>query len=568
MSNQESTLPIPPSNQDLKDLIRFEDESGYIWLGQQRMLLMHATAFGTLRSELIDAFGEEYAKGVLMRMGHTSAVSDAQLAQELRSESSIMDMFMVGPQLHALEGIVSVKPVSIDLNLKKKTFHGEFIWNNSFEAAEHIRLYGISNHPVCWQLQGYATGYTSSLVGSPIHYKEVECIGKGDAQCRIIGKPLDEWDDADELQKFYSLKSMATRLEHLQEEIEDLRIEKEEFSQPQSIIADSAAIKDTLFLLKKAAGTNVTVLMLGETGVGKEIFSKALHKMGGRSQEPFIAVNCAALPNELIESELFGVEKGAYTGADKSRSGRFERAHGGTLFLDELGELSSEAQAKLLRVIQTGELERVGGTKIINVDVRLIAATNVDLMERVREGKFRADLYYRLNVFPITIPPLRERYSDIPGLVKKFIEKYNKRHGKNVIGITDETLQHFMGYDWPGNIRELENIMERGVILANNQTRIESTHICIGMPKPEGKFSSIDKQGELSSEEKIKSGLSGTPDLVAMALEQGISFESLEKELLQTALEKSRGNVEKAARLIGITGPQFRYRQKKLGVLD
>ena len=568
MSKKEVSLPTPPSNQDIKELIRFEDESGHIWLGQQRMLLMHASAFGTLRSELIDAFGEEYAKGVLMRMGHTSAVSDAQLAQELRSESSIMDMFMVGPQLHTLEGIVSVKPVSIDLDIENKLFHGEFIWNNSFEAAEHIRLYGIGDHSVCWQLQGYATGYTSSLVGNPIHYKEVECVGKGDAQCRIIGKPLDEWEDADELQKFYSLKSMASRLEHLQEEIEDLRIEKEEFSHPQNIIADSAAIKDTMFLLEKAAGTNVTVLMLGETGVGKEIFSKALHKIGNRSQEPFIAVNCAALPNELVESELFGVEKGAYTGAEKSRAGRFERANGGTLFLDELGELSSEAQAKLLRVIQTGELERVGGSKIIKVDVRLIAATNVDLMERVREGGFRADLYYRLNVFPITIPPLRERYSDIPGLINKFIEKYNKRHGKDIIGITDETLKHFMSYDWPGNIRELENIMERGVILANNQTRIESTHICIGMPKLEGDYMGINGQGELRPEDSIGSGsnMGNTPDLIAIALEQGITFESLEKELLQAALDKTNGNVEKAARLLQITGPQFRYRLKKLGI--
>ena len=566
MSKTDKSLPIPPSNQDLKDLIRFEDDSGYIWLGQQRMLLLHASAFGTLRSELIDAFGEEYAKGVLMRMGHTSAVSDAQLARELRSKSSIMDMFMVGPQLHTLEGIVSVEPVSVELDIDKGQFHGEFIWNNSFEAAEHIRLYGIGDHPVCWQLQGYATGYTSTLVGNPIHYKEVECIGKGDPQCRIIGKPLDEWEDAGDLQEFYSLKSMASKLEHLQEEIEDLRTEKEEFSQPQNIIADSIAIKDTMFLLEKAAGTSVTVLMLGETGVGKEIFSKALHKMGVRSQEAFIAVNCAALPNELVESELFGVEKGAYTGAEKSRSGRFERAHGGTLFLDELGELSSEAQAKLLRVIQTGELERVGGTKNIKVDVRLIAATNVDLMERVREGKFRADLYYRLNVFPITIPPLRERYSDIPGLIKKFIEKYNKRHGKDVIGITDETLQHFMRYDWPGNIRELENIMERGVILANNQTRIESTHICIGMPKSDGEFMGIDGQGELKPEGIISSNLAKTPDLIAVALEQGITFESLEKELLQAALDRSSGNVEKAARLLQITGPQFRYRLKKLEI--
>jgi DNA-binding NtrC family response regulator/predicted hydrocarbon binding protein len=556
-------LPPVPSNKDLKKLIRFEDESGYIWLGQQRMILLHASAFGSLRKEIIESFGEEYAKGVLKRMGYASALSDAQLARELRSDKSLLDMFMVGPQLHNLEGVVSVEPVSVELDEKGGDFHGEFIWNNSFEAAEHLRLFGVSNHSVCWQLEGYASGYTSSLMGKPIYYKEVECVGKGDAQCRIIGKPLDEWEDAEELQSYYSLNSMATKLDILEAEVQDYREEKSIDVSPANIIADSPPIKDIMFLLGKAAATNVSVLMLGETGVGKEVFSQALHKMGKRKDKPFIAINCAAIPDNLVESELFGVEKGGFTGADKSRPGRFERAHGGTLFLDELGELDEQVQSKLLRVIQTGELERVGGKENIKVDVRIIAATNANLDERVKEGTFRADLYYRLNVFPITIPPLRERYSDIPGLVNKFIKRYNKRHGKEVLGVTDEVMQKFSTYHWPGNIRELENLIERGVILTDNNNFIESTIICIGMPESQNQFMSLDEGGNLAKKGK---GLS-LDNLLSLFAEEGMSFSSLEAHILKAALSKNNGNVEKTARLLGITGPQCRYRLKKAGLI-
>ncbi len=554
-----------PSNQDLKDLIRFDDVSGTIWLGQQRMLLQHASTFGALRYELINAFGVDYARGVFMRMGHASGVSDAKLAKELRAEESVMNMFMVGPQLHMLEGIVSVEPLKVELDISTGDFYGEFIWKNSFEAAEHLRLFGVTEHAVCWHLLGYATGYTSSLMGTPVFYKEVDCIGKGDKNCRIIGKPLEQWEDAGELEKTLSLESLAYKLQILEEEVEDLRTKDKEFAHPQSIVADSPAIEEVMFLLEKAAKTDVTVLMLGETGVGKEVFSNALHQMGKRKDMPFIAVNCAALPSELVESELFGVEKGGYTGAEKSRAGRFERADGGTLFLDELGELDKSAQAKLLRVIQTGEVERIGGNKMIKVDVRLIAATNADLVTRVQDGTFRADLYYRLNVFPISIPPLRERYSDIPGLLNKFIKKYNKKHGKNVLGVSDETLQRFKSYDWPGNIRELENLIERGVILTDSNTYINSGHICIGMPSSSENFMSIGQEGKLEPGQMGESSLSG--DLFSRFVDEQLSLEKLEVEFLKSALVKESNNVTMAAKLLGLSVPQCRYRLKKHGLI-
>lgn len=553
------------SHKDLRELIQFDNQTGLIWLGQQRMLLLHSSAFGALRSELIESFGIKYAKSVLMRMGLESAVSDVQLSKKLRSDASLLEMFLSGPQLHTLEGMVSVKPVTV--NLDNNNFYGEFIWENSFEASEHIRLYGISKDPVCWQLKGYADGFTSTLFGRSIHFKEVKCVGKGDKECRIIGKPIEEWDDSEQLESLYSLKSMADKLQKLEEEVTDLRLEQSDYISAKNIIADSASIRIVIELLEKAASTNVTVLMLGETGVGKEVFSQYLHKVGDRRNAPFIAVNCASLPKELVESELFGVEKGAFTGADKCRKGRFERADGGTLFLDELGELDLQSQAKLLRVIQTGELERVGGSKIIKINIRLIAATNANLNDLVKEGKFRADLFYRLNVFPINIPPLRERLADIPGLISKFVDKFNTKYGKSVCSVTDSTIHRFNAYQWPGNIRELENIIERGVILTNNNCKIESTQICIGMPEVTTEYMSIAQCGELKKKEELNNKENdqfSTDDLLSLIIKQDISLGNLEESLLKLALDQSKGNIEKAARLLKITGPQYRYRLKKI----
>lgn len=563
MANPDESSICLPENDDLKELIRFEGETGNIWLDQQRMILLHASAFGSMRAELIESFGEEYARGVLMRMGYAAAESDAQLAKRLRSDASLHEMFCAGPQLHALEGVVSVKPVTLEIDPDNGHFYGEFIWENSFETSEHLRLYELSDQPVCWNLLGYATGYSSAFMGQPILFKEVDCVGKGDDKCRIIGKPLHEWDDHEEMQSVFKPAPLAERLHSLEEEVEFLRNEIKVNAHPSHIIAESRAIKEVMYLLRKAAETDVTVLMLGETGVGKEIFSQAIHQMGKRADQQFIAVNCAALPRDLVESELFGVEKGGFTGADKSRPGRFERANGGTLFLDELGELGERAQAKLLRAIQTGEFERVGGTEKISVNVRLIAATNADLAERVKDGRFRADLYYRLNVFPITIPPLRERKCDISGLVLKFIKKHNKTYGKHVQSITDDTLQRFMAYDWPGNIRELENVLERGVILAEDHGRIESTHVCVGMPISETPYMVIGAKGQLE-----KQNTNDTVDrLMAYMQTSGISFEALEKEILAKAIQNSEGNVLEAARHLGMTGPQCRYRLKKAGLI-
>ncbi len=306
----------------------------------------------------------------------------------------------------------------------------------------------------------------------------------------------------------------------------------------EEIIGDSNALKKTLSRIEQVAGTDATVLVTGETGVGKELFARAIHHLSTRAERPLVKVNCAALPSTLIESELFGHEKGSFTGATSQRIGRFELAHDGTIFLDEIGELPLELQAKLLRVLQEGELERVGGSRTVCVDVRVIAATNRDLMKAVWSGAFRNDLYYRLNVFPVAIAPLRERKSDIPQLVAHFVKKFASKLGKEITQIPDHTQAALQEYDWPGNIRELENIIERGVILSRAGV------LC------------VDEALEMRSPEPVPAPERRTLEAVERAYIVGV--------LEQTGwrIEGSDG----AALILGLHPNTLRSRMKKLGI--
>jgi PAS domain S-box-containing protein len=269
------------------------------------------------------------------------------------------------------------------------------------------------------------------------------------------------------------LKRAEQKLRESEERLRNENValrEEIESSMFEEIVGSSEPMRQTLRQVAKVAPSDSTVLILGETGTGKELIARALHRRSQRAGKPFVRVNCAAIPQSLIASELFGHEKGAFTGALQRRVGRFESAHGGTLFLDEVGDLPAETQIALLRVLQEREIERIGSNHPISVDVRLIAATNRDLSDAVRWGAFREDLFYRLNVFPITLPPLRDRVADIPLLLEYFVGRFAKKAGKKISHINQRTLTMFKTYDWPGNIRELQNVVERGVILTEGDT--------------------------------------------------------------------------------------------------
>ncbi|MGR9092282.1 MAG: sigma 54-interacting transcriptional regulator, partial [Gammaproteobacteria bacterium] len=389
---------------EMRSRLRFMPDSGQIWLDEQRMIMVHAGAMGELRRELIETLGHDRARGVLTRMGYASGTRDAVFVRRLFPNASDNDVYIMGPQLHNLEGIVNVRPVKYEMNVARGICEGEFIWENSYEAEIHRAHYGVDTAPACWMQIGYAAGYTSQLFGSFVLYREVECCAKGDRHCRIIGRPVAQWDDAEQDLKYFQPESLADRLLELQTQVELLRAARQDDDTAGELIGESASFKAAFAMIEKVAASQVTVMLLGETGVGKEMFARRIHELSTRANGAFVAVNCAAIPEDLIESELFGVEKGAFTGASRSRPGRFERAHGGTLFLDEVSELSPVAQAKLLRVLQEGEIERIGDTAVRRVDVRVIVATNIDLETAVADGRFRADLFYRLNPYPVSIP--------------------------------------------------------------------------------------------------------------------------------------------------------------------
>jgi DNA-binding NtrC family response regulator len=310
-----------------------------------------------------------------------------------------------------------------------------------------------------------------------------------------------------------------------------------------NVVARSAKMQEVLATVDRVAPTNSTVLLGGESGVGKDLIARAIHEKSRRAAGPFIKINSTAIPENLLESELFGYEKGAFTGANASKPGKFELADKGTLFLDEIGDVPPVTQVKLLRVLQEREFERLGGTKTVKVDVRLIAATNRDLREALEQGTFREDLYYRLNVVPIDIAPLRQRKEDIPDLVNLFISRFAGDSGKPLKSISPEAMHILVNYHWPGNVRELQNIIERASALAKG-TVIEATDIHLDL-RPV----------------KAANGATGF-------LPEGMTLERWEDEMIQEALRRANGNKSQAARLLGLSRNALRYRLSKIGIAD
>jgi Nif-specific regulatory protein len=341
---------------------------------------------------------------------------------------------------------------------------------------------------------------------------------------------------------FAEVTELSQRLEaenaYLKEELQDAR--------PSGIVGQSAALTRVLGELERVAPTDSTVLLLGETGTGKELFARALHEMSPRRKQPLVKLNCGAISPTLIESELFGHEKGAFTGALQRRLGRFELAHGGTLLLDEIGELPLEAQAKLLRVLQEHEIERVGGTQSIRIDVRVVAATNRDLGAEVRANRFRADLFFRLNVFPIHVPPLRERREDIPSLIDALLRTLATRLRFEPKRIDEDAVAYLQAYDWPGNVRELQNVLERASILARGtQIRLED------LP-------------ELRSTSEEVAVAQAVEDTSSVSLKERV--DAYERALVADALRRAHGKQSEAARLLRTSRATLQYKIKTYGL--
>jgi DNA-binding NtrC family response regulator len=360
----------------------------------------------------------------------------------------------------------------------------------------------------------------------------VEAMKAGASE--YLTKPFDLEELKLALEKAMHFRELAAEVERLREEVQkDYDVE--------GIVASDPGMLDILETVRKVAPTSATVMIYGESGTGKELIARAIHDLSDRATRPFVSVSAGALPETLLESELFGYEKGAFTGAVTAKPGRFEMANGGTLFLDEIGDISPATQVKLLRVLQERKFERLGGTRTIDVDVRVVAATNQDLQQLIADGAFREDLFYRLNVVPVTLPPLRQRSSDIPVLAAHFLEKY--RAGSKTLSA--EAVQAFASYQWPGNIRELENTIERIVILSHDDI--------IGLD-------------DLPAEVRANAcGIERSAGGFVLP-EDGVDLEEVELDLVRQALDRSGNNTPKAAKLLGLTTKTLEARMQRLGL--
>jgi len=533
-----------PTLEELAECVYFAPGDGRIWLNDQRMVLFHSSALGRIRRELIELVGREQAQALFTRTGYEQGATDARLIRKRWPKEDMTHALAAGPRIHTLEGLVRAVTVRFDFDLEQAHYYGEFLWHESAEADEHVAAFGVSDQPVCWLETAYATGYTSWLFGKPIVFREVECRGMGAPHCRCIAKPLDAWGP----------DARGADLE-----VYDPPAESSEAasSAPQAV-GISARFMAARHMLDRVAPTHATVLLIGESGTGKELFARRLHDQGPRRDRPFIALNCAAVPDTLVEAELFGVEKGAYTGAVSSRAGRFERADRGTLFLDEIASLSLVAQGKLLRAVQQSEIERVGGSRTIPVDVRIIAASNVDLRQAVADGRFRQDLFFRLNVFPIEMPPLRARRDDIPLLMEHFLRLYAHQHAIKPRGFTRRAVEALLSYEYPGNVRELQNLIERGVVFAGDDGLIDTLHMFQPGEVLPNKTLQVGPTGALVQGMADSANTQSPPDSVQ-------TFAEMERTLFANALRRSAGNLSAAARQLDLTRPAFEYRLSKYG---
>jgi two-component system, NtrC family, response regulator HydG len=461
---------------NISELVEFDSEDGVVRFAGQRALIIDATAKGNLRKELINHFGISTARAVLTRFGFVQGWRMAEAMQDLFQWESEDDWHHACGRIHMLEGMYRLGPgTSGSLTKEGLTLIG------SYEAEQHIAHLGRSDTSVCWTICGLTSGYLSRALGKEIYVLEERCIGRGDAACHLLGRTLEEWGDerAEDL-RFYRVENLREWLEpSLHRITEDLKEAERkllkrkrvltrvapEVEDPLGMIVRSVTMRRVVDLARRIAKVDSTVLITGESGTGKELIAHLVHDESARATGPFIAVNCGAITESLLESELFGHARGSFTGAAQDRIGLFEAANGGTLLLDEIGDVSPGMQVKLLRVLQEREIRRVGENKSRPVNVRVMAATNRELAADIASGRFRKDLYYRLNVVQLHVPALRDRREDILPLARVLLLEAAARLKRPTTGLSPRAADQLLRYDWPGNVRELENAMERAVAL-------------------------------------------------------------------------------------------------------
>jgi two-component system, NtrC family, response regulator HydG len=469
----------------LDELLHHELDRGLIQFAGQRVLLLDAVATGILRKYLAENFGPTAARTVLTQYGFAHGWRSAETMKEAIAWADDAEWRAAGIQIHALEGLFHLVPGS-----GGPLAPGGMTIANSYEAEQHLLHFGRSEVCVCWTICGLLSGYLSRSEGREIYVMEDRCVGRGDAACHIVGRTRAEWGDHGEesdLFRFFeakrleeglevslqrvttSLKAAERKLNHARRALAHVEFEADE---PLGLVAKSAPMRQLVDLARRVAKVDAAVLITGESGAGKERIARLIHDESSRAAGPFVAVNCGAIAETLFESELFGHVRGAFTGANQDRPGLFEAANNGTLLLDEIGDLSQGMQVKLLRVLQEREVRRVGENRTRKIDVRVLAATNRDLAADIAAGTFRLDLYYRLKVVQLEVPPLRARRDDILPLARVLLAASAARMKRELTGFSPTVADLLLRYGWPGNVRELDNAMEHAAALARG-SRVE-----------------------------------------------------------------------------------------------
>ncbi len=531
---------------DLKELLELDPEGGVIRFAGQRAILIDAVAMGLLRKYLVENFGLTAARTVLTQFGFAHGF---RMAEAMKSEftwDNNQDWLSAGTRINSLEGLFRVESGGMGPLSKEGS-----VVVASYEAEQHLLHFGVADAPVCWTICGLKSGYLSRIAGKEIYVREDRCMGKGDTVCHFFGRTREEWGDesAEELRFFESTRLKDCLEVSLHRVTETLKAAEKKLSKhrralarvapdvvdPLGIVAKSPSMERLVDLARRVAKVDSTLLITGESGTGKERISRLVHDESSRANGPFVAVNCGAIAESLLESELFGHARGAFTGAAHDRPGLFEAANRGTLLLDEIGEVSPGMQVKLLRALQEREVRRVGENKSRRVNVRVLAATNRELAHAVAGGTFRQDLYYRLKVVELHVPPLRERRDDILPLARLFVAAAALRMKRKVAGLAPDAAAQLLRYDWPSNVRELGNAVEHGVALASG-SRVEPDdlpeEVRLAFPKPMAREGSVRL------------------------------WEDIEKEYILASLRLNAGNQTRTAEQLGI-GSATLYRKLK-----
>jgi two-component system response regulator HydG len=534
---------------DHEELLELDPEGGVIRFAGQRALLLDAVAMGLLRKYLVENFGLIAARTLLTQFGFAQGWRMAEAMQAGFKWDSDEDWRNAGTRIHALEGLFRVEAGNRGPLSKEGVMVAA-----SYEAEQHLLHFGRadSDTSVCWTICGLMSGYISRSEGKEIFVLEGRCVGKGDAACQLFGRTREEWGEerADELGFFepsrikegfdVSLHRVTETLKAAERKLREhrralVRVARD-VEEPMGIVAKSPMMRQLVDLARRVAKVDSTVLITGESGSGKERIARLIHEESTRASGPFVAVNCGAITETLLESELFGHARGAFTGASQDRPGLFEAASSGTLLLDEVGEVSPGMQVKLLRALQEREIRRVGENKSRKVDVRVVAATNRDLSREVAGGGFRQDLYYRLKVVELPVPALRERRDDLLPLARVLLADAAVRMKRKINGLSPSAADQLLRYEWPGNVRELENAMERAVALARG-SRVEVEDL------PEEVRQAFPRPGATTS------------DTVR-------PLEDVEKEYIIASLDLNGGNQTRTAEQLQI-GSATLYRKLK-----